>query len=59
MGDIADDMIDGTCCSKCGAYFEGDKPGECGTHGYPVACDGCWNGDADADGLQRATYKRL
>ena len=35
MGEIADDMIDGFMCSWCGVYFEND-------HGYPVACDSCW-----------------
>ncbi len=34
MGEIADDMIDGVCCSGCGCYFT-DK------HGYPVACREC------------------
>jgi len=35
MGEIADDMIDGRCCSWCGVYFEQ-------AHHYPVACKSCW-----------------
>jgi len=25
MGEIAEDMIDGTCCSECGCYFIDDE----------------------------------
>jgi hypothetical protein len=35
MGEIADDMIDGFCCSECGMYFTQ-------SHGYPVLCKDCW-----------------
>ena len=35
MGEIADDMLDGFMCSWCGVYFVEE-------HGYPVACDSCW-----------------
>ena len=35
MGEIAEDMIDGACCSECGVYFELE-------HGYPVLCEECW-----------------
>jgi hypothetical protein len=54
MGQIADDMIEGRCCSLCGQYFvkdtnfpatettlEFDAP-TMYEHGYPVACDECW-----------------
>jgi hypothetical protein len=34
MGEIADDMTDGLCCSECGIYFIRE-------HGYPVLCSGC------------------
>lgn len=39
---IAEDMIDGSCCSLCGCYFE-DKfnRGNLFTHGYPVVCRTC------------------
>lgn len=40
MGEIADDMIDGTCCQLCGCYFEGQD--DIYTHGYPVVCRDCW-----------------
>ena len=42
MGQIAEDMIDGTCCSFCGQYFQDpDDADSCYTHGYPVACKEC------------------
>jgi hypothetical protein len=50
MGEIAEDMIDGTCCSLCGCYFrhpkKDPKTGESigiYTHGYPVVCLDCWD----------------
>jgi hypothetical protein len=42
MGEIADDMIQGTTCSLCGQFFQGDKPDEAYSHGYPVVCWECW-----------------
>lgn len=47
MGEVAEDMRDGTCCSWCGVSFldpEGDK---LFAHGYPVICDSCNNEDAE------------
>lgn len=35
MGQIAEDIINGFCCSLCGTYFEEE-------HGYPVLCHHCW-----------------
>jgi hypothetical protein len=35
MGDVADDMVSGACCSRCGCYFEKE-------HGHPVYCLACW-----------------
>lgn len=34
MGDIANDMIIGLCCSWCGIYFREEN-------GYPVLCFRC------------------
>jgi len=54
MGEIADDMTEGACCSWCGIYFESE-------HGYPVVCKSCWN-DATPEqrkNIQRATKKEL
>lgn len=45
MGEIAEDMIDGTMCSLCGQYFKNPKKDELYTHGYPVACKECWTQD--------------
>jgi hypothetical protein len=49
MGEIAEDMLDGSCCSLCGQYFEhpkkDKKTGESigiYVHDYPVACKECW-----------------
>ena len=35
MGEVADDFLDGSCCSWCSAYFQTD-------HGYQVLCSDCW-----------------
>jgi ribosomal protein S27E len=42
MGQIAEDMLDGSCCSLCGQYFEHPKGGIY-VHGYPVVCDDCYD----------------
>ena len=51
MGEIADDLIDGSCCSWCGIYFKG-------SYGYPVVCKECGKDVPDKvlakAGLQRA-----
>ena len=67
MGEIEDDMTDGTCCWQCGAYFKNEHdPAACFTHGYPVICRGCWSEldkhqrrAAKINGLQRAIAKTL
>jgi len=44
MGEIAEDMVSGICCSDCGMYFQHPKhKGELFEHGYPVVCQECWN----------------
>ena len=55
MGEIADDMIDGTACGLCGCYFRGEKQDELYTHGYPVVCQHCWRGLRKKD---RKQYQR-
>ena len=35
MGKIAEMMLDGTLCEKCGAVLGGESPG------YPRYCKGC------------------
>ena len=43
MGQIAEDMIDGTTCSLCGQYFvDPDDDSKLFTHGYPVLCKQCF-----------------
>jgi hypothetical protein len=45
MGEIADDIIDGSCCALCGQYFTNDGGKTLYDHGYPVACKECWTPD--------------
>ena len=45
MGEIAEDMLDGSMCSFCGVYFEQPETDGIYVHGYPVACDDCWDED--------------
>lgn len=54
MGENADDMIDGACCSHCGIYFED-------SHGYPVLCKSCFDSETKEEraGIQRATEKEM
>lgn len=50
MGEIAEDMLDGSCCELCGSYFEHPKKNRKGesigiyVHEYPVTCWTCWKG---------------
>ena len=44
MGEIAEDLVDGTCCCLCGAYFKGKADDELYVHGYPAVCWDCWDG---------------
>lgn len=52
MGQIADDMLDGACCSLCGQYFV-DKNEELYEHGYPVACNECYEKDCGYEKQER------
>lgn len=67
MGDMADDMIDGSACSLCGMYFQDRKRLDLiWTHGYPVLCKECWDQQSPEDrkgseraGLQRAIAETI
>ena len=48
VGELAEDMEDGSCCGMCAVYFKE-------THGYPVLCKQCWR---EADALERAMWQR-
>jgi hypothetical protein len=37
MGDIADMMLDGTLCERCGVYIEAKDDGAC----VPRLCEDC------------------
>lgn len=52
MGDLADDIIEGACCSDCGVYFEEE-------HGYPVLCKSCWEEEKEYTNLPIAIKKEL
>jgi hypothetical protein len=54
MGQIAEDMSDGTCCELCGQYFQ-DNNDSLYTHGYPVTCWDCWRG---LDKKEKQLYQR-
>ena len=70
MGEIADDIIDGTCCALCGQYFmtkenyakweandfKQTEGIELFSHGYPVACGDCWEEDC---GYEKATESTI
>lgn len=43
MGEIAQDYLEGRCCSGCAHYFDfPDDPIWEDGHGYPVMCEECW-----------------
>ena len=45
MGQVAEDMLDGTACSYCGQFFIDDEKDEpmLYTHGFPVVCWECYD----------------
>jgi len=49
MGEIAEDMVDGTCCELCGSYFIKKQDKSTFTHGYPVVCNECWDNLSDEE----------
>jgi hypothetical protein len=57
MGELADQIIDGECCALCMMPFENkEKPGWVYEHGYPVACESCWEKDC---GYEKAIVPTL
>ena len=54
MGQMADDMINGTTCSRCGIYFVE-------SHGHEVICKWCYENETEEDhaGIPRATNKEM
>ncbi|MDR1346819.1 MAG: hypothetical protein LBJ63_00075 [Prevotellaceae bacterium] len=52
MGQIADDIIQGRCCSLCNIYFVEE-------HFYPVVCEDCWADltNAEKQGYEKAIYE--
>lgn len=44
MGQITEDILDGSCCDICGIYFSNPKDHHmCYSHGHPAACWDCWD----------------
>lgn len=56
MGQVAEDMVDGTCCQYCGCFFVDNEDGSLYTHGFPVVCWDCWDDlkKSERKGLQKA-----
>ena len=43
MGEISEDMLDGSCCELCGQYFRHpDYDDSIYVHENPVVCWDCW-----------------
>lgn len=43
MGEISEDMLDGSCCELCGQYFRHPYHDDwIYVHEYPVVCWDCW-----------------
>lgn len=53
---MADDAVDGLCCSVCGTYFRK-------AHGYPVMCKSCWDDctpdEREQSALQKAREREV
>lgn len=61
MGQIAEDMIDGSMCSLCGCYFkhpekENGKSIGIYVHDYQVACWDCWDEDCGFEKAEVNTF---
>lgn len=59
MGEIADDMVEGTTCQLCGCFFGNEQ--ELFTHGFPVVCWDRWDDmkPAERKDYQRASHPTL
>ncbi len=58
MGEMAEDMQDGTACSICGMLFKDPKKKNYAyTHGYPVACKQCFRSGMKKQGVQKALVR--
>lgn len=59
MGEIAEDIYEGACCALCGQYFiQKDKEEFIYVHGFPVACNECYDEDCGY-GQQDNKYCKL
>lgn len=43
MGEVAEMMIDGTLCQRCGTFLDGESPG------FPRLCEDCQSDDLDGE----------
>lgn len=58
MGQISEDLADGTICMECNCFFQDpDDEASCYTHGYPVACKKCFRAGMRENGIQKAIVK--
>jgi hypothetical protein len=60
MGQIAEDMVDGSCCQLCGCYF-GNPKGGIYVHEHPVVCFDCWKEltTKEKKGYQKAEVRTI
>lgn len=55
---MAEDYLDGSCCSLCGQYFSHpERNTGIYCHDYPVACKDCWTPDCGYQIADVKTYK--
>jgi hypothetical protein len=52
MGEYAEMMLDGTCCSCCGEYLDGDGDG------FPVMCPSCADHEQAPEQVKAKPVKR-
>jgi hypothetical protein len=48
MGQMAEDILDGSCCDLCGCYFQ-HPTGGIYVHDEPVTCFDCWEDLTDEE----------
>lgn len=42
MGQISEDMQDGSCCELCTCYFKHPNGKDIYVHDHPTVCSDCW-----------------
>ena len=55
MGQISEDILDGSCCSLCTQYFKHPIKQSIYVHEHPVVCWDCWG---TLSKKERKTYSK-